>query len=60
MCGAKVSVGPFLFFLSVPGDWTKDKEALAQNVSVQFSKLQLQLSQICFEKPLGLVLPVHT
>lgn len=55
----------FFFFgsliLCVPGEWTEDKEALAQNFSVYSSaSRKLKLSQIFLENTLGLVLSAQS
>lgn len=48
------------FFLSVPGDWTKDKEALTQNFECAVQQATTQALRNLFWKAPGLVLPVHS
>lgn len=44
----------------VPGDWTKDKEALTQNFECTVQQATTQALTNLFWKALGLVLPVHS
>lgn len=61
MCDTKVYVcRVFFFFLCVPGDWTKDKEALTQNFECTVQQATTQALTNLFWKALGLVLPVHS
>lgn len=57
-CMSAVFFFPFFFF--VPGDWTKDKEALTQNFECAVQQATTQALTNLFSKAFGLVLPVHS
>ena len=50
----------FSFFFFVPGDWTKDEEALTQNFECAVQQATTQALTNLFSKAFGLVLPVHS